>query len=44
MQLKYFAQPVDLDGWKNAAKGGNFYAYTYNADPLARYRATRDGV
>ena len=40
MQLDYLAQPVDLNGWKNAARGGNFYAYTYNADPLAKYRAT----
>ena len=41
MQLEYLAQPVDLDGWKNAARGGNFYAYSNPADPLARYRATQ---
>jgi hypothetical protein len=32
-------QPINLDGWKNAARGGNFNSFIYNADPLAKYRA-----
>src|SRR5258705_12656295 len=39
MQLQYLGTPIDLDGWKNAARGGSFYAFTYNSDPLAKYRA-----
>jgi hypothetical protein len=39
MQLQYLGTPIDLAGWKNAARGGSFYAFTYNADPLAKYRA-----
>jgi hypothetical protein len=31
--------PINLDGWKNAARGGNFNSFIYNADPLAKYRA-----
>ena len=38
-QLQYLGTPINLDGWKNAARGGTFNAFTYNADPLARYRA-----
>ena len=40
MQLEYLAQPIDLAGWKAAARGGTFNAFIYNDDPLARYRAT----
>ena len=39
MQLDYLSQPIDLAGWKNAARMGTFYAFTYNSDPLARYIA-----
>ena len=38
-QLQYLGTPINLDGWKNAARGGTFNSFTYNADPLARYRA-----
>jgi hypothetical protein len=39
-QLQYLlGTPINLDGWKNAARSGSFNAFTYNADPLARYRA-----
>jgi hypothetical protein len=41
MQLEYLNTPINLDGWKNAARSGNFYSYTYNSDPLARYQATQ---
>jgi hypothetical protein len=39
MQLEYLSQPINLQGWKNAARMGGLYAYSYNADPLARYVA-----
>jgi hypothetical protein len=41
LQLQYLAEPVDLDGMKAAARGGNFWAYRNPADPLMRYRATQ---
>jgi hypothetical protein len=40
MQLSYLAQPVDLNGYKNAARMGTLSAFARNADPLAKYRAT----
>jgi CRISPR/Cas system-associated endoribonuclease Cas2 len=39
MQLQYLGAPINLDGWKNAARGGAFNAFIYNGDPLAKYRA-----
>ena len=38
MQLKYLSTPINLNGYKNAARMGNLYAYSYNADPLANNR------
>ena len=40
LQLEYLSRPVDLAGWKAAARGTNFYAYSYNPDPLEKYRMT----
>ena len=37
MQLEYLGRPIELDGWKRAARAGNFYAYSYNEDPLEKY-------
>ena len=31
--------PINLNGWKNAARGGSFNSFIYNDDPLAKYRA-----
>jgi CRISPR/Cas system-associated endoribonuclease Cas2 len=39
-QLQFLlGTPINLDGLKNAARAGSFNSFTYNADPLARYRA-----
>ena len=39
-QLQFLlGSPINLDGWMNAGRNGTFRSFTYNSDPLARYRA-----